>query len=274
MPELPEVETIKRTLRPHVLGKTIAGVEVYHPGVIAVPDAVTFKEQLTGKVVTDLERRGKYLLFFLGDEYCLIGHLRMTGRLMLAADCENIPPHTHVIFFFAGGGGLQWVDSRRFGRLYFGKKEEIVALAGLDKLGPEPLDPTFDVEALAAICAGRKRSIKQVLLDQHLLAGIGNIYADEMLFLAGIHPARPAADLSGEELTRLYHAMQDVLKQGITNGGTSFRDYVDGYGRQGKNQHHLQVYGRAGLPCRRCGRILTKLKLGGRTAVFCPACQP
>ncbi|GEA16844.1 MAG: formamidopyrimidine-DNA glycosylase [Moorella sp. (in: firmicutes)] len=273
MPELPEVETIKRTLTPHLQGQTIAGVEVYHPGVIAVPDAATFIDLLTGKIITRLDRRGKYLLFYLTAGYCLVAHLRMTGRLILTAATGPVLPHTHVVFHLAGGGALRWVDSRRFGRLYLGKEDEVTVAAGLKKLGPEPLDPAFDVATLAAICAGRRRPVKQVLLDQHLLAGIGNIYADEMLFLAGLNPFRPAASLTENELVRLHRAMQAALDQGIANSGTSFRDYVDGHGQQGKNQDYLQVYGRAGQPCRRCGCTLERVKIGGRSTVFCPTCQ-
>ncbi|WP_258359615.1 bifunctional DNA-formamidopyrimidine glycosylase/DNA-(apurinic or apyrimidinic site) lyase [Moorella sulfitireducens (nom. illeg.)] len=273
MPELPEVETIKRTLGPHVQGKTIAGVEVYHPGVIAVPDAGTFIHLLAGKTITGLDRRGKYLLFYLTGDCCLVAHLRMTGRLILTTANEPVLRHTHVIFRLADSSTLRWVDSRRFGRLYLGEKDEVAVAAGLKKLGPEPLDPSFDAAALAAACAGRRRPVKQVLLDQHLLAGIGNIYADEMLFLAGINPARAASSLTAVEVTGLYQAMQAALAQGIANYGTSFRDYVDSYGRQGKNQDYLQVYGRAGRPCSRCGHTLERIKIGGRTTVFCPACQ-
>ncbi|MBC7324789.1 MAG: DNA-formamidopyrimidine glycosylase, partial [Moorella sp. (in: Bacteria)] len=233
-----------------------------------------FSYLLVGKRITGLGRRGKYLLFHLADGYDLVAHLRMTGRLTLAAGADPLLPHTHVIIHLDSGPCLRWTDTRRFGRLYLGQADRVLAAAGVQELGPEPLDPAFDVAALAAICAGRRRPLKQVLLDQHLLAGIGNIYADETLFLAGLHPLRPAASLSGEEVARLHQSMRVVLEQGIANYGTSIRDYVDSSGRRGRNQDCLQVYGRVGQPCGRCGRTLERLKIGGRTTVFCPACQP
>ncbi|AKX94654.1 formamidopyrimidine-DNA glycosylase [Moorella thermoacetica] len=273
MPELPEVETIKRTLTPCLREQKIARVEVYHPGVIAAPDPETFSRLLAGRIITGLDRRGKYLLVHLSGEYCLVVHLRMTGRLVFTEGAAPLAPHTHVVFSLAGGPSLRFVDTRRFGRLYLAAKAEVETLPGLRDLGPEPLDPAFDALALAAILAGRRRPIKQVLLDQRLVAGIGNIYADEMLFAAGIDPRRPAASLNHEEVARLRGAMQRVLEQGIANRGTSIRDYVDGSGRQGSNQEHLQVYGRTGRPCPRCGQPLERVRLGGRSTHFCPRCQ-
>jgi len=273
MPELPEVETIKRTLTPHLLEQKLARVEVYHPGVIAAPDPATFSRLLAGRSITNLGRRGKYLLIHLADEYCLLAHLRMTGRLVLKDGAAPLEPHTHVVFALASGATLHWVDTRRFGRLYLGGEAEVETLPGLRDLGPEPLDPAFDIPALAAILAGRRRPLKQVLLDQHLVAGLGNIYADEALFTAGLDPRRPAASLNSGEVARLHGAMQTVLEQGITNHGTSIRDYVDGSGRQGSNQDHLQVYGRTGRPCPHCGQPLERVRLGGRSTHFCPRCQ-
>lgn len=273
MPELPEVETIKRTLTPCLREQKIARVEVYNPGVIAAPGPEAFDRLLTGRIITGLDRRGKYLLVHLSGEYCLVVHLRMTGRLFFIAGTAPLAPHTHVVFTLAGGSSLRFVDTRRFGRLYLVGEAEVEKLPGLRDLGPEPLDPSFDARALAAILAGRRRPVKQVLLDQRLVAGIGNIYADEMLFAAGIDPRRPAASLSQEEVTRLRGAMQRVLEQGIANRGTSIRDYVDGSGRQGRNQEYLQVYGRTGRPCPRCGQPLERVRLGGRSTHFCPCCQ-
>lgn len=271
MPELPEVETVKRTLVPHLLGRKFAGVEIYQPGVIAFPDPESFAALLAGKTIEDLDRRGKYLLFRLAAGYCLVAHLRMTGRLVLTAAASPAAAHTHVIFSLDNGAHLHWVDTRRFGRLYLAKEEEIAKVAGMQKLGPEPLE--IGVDALAAICSGRQRPIKQVLLDQQLLAGIGNIYADEMLFRAGLHPGRPAGSLTAVELACLHRAMQSVLQQAIANQGTSIRDYVDGSGRPGSNQNYLQVYGRTGQACDRCGRPLERVKIGGRSTHFCSCCQ-
>ncbi|MDN5361341.1 MAG: formamidopyrimidine-DNA glycosylase [Moorella sp. (in: firmicutes)] len=273
MPELPEVETIKRTLSPYIQGQRIARVAIHHPGVIAAPDPDSFTRLLTGREIFGLGRRGKYLLLHLAGEYCLLAHLRMTGRLVLVDEAAPLEPHTHVVFTLAGGSTLRWVDTRRFGRLYLVKEGEVENTAGVGELGPEPLDPSFDAPALAAILAGRRRPLKQVLLDQRLVAGLGNIYADEALFAAGLDPRRPAASLNLEEVASLHGAMRAVLEQGIANRGTSIRDYVDGSGRQGSNQEHLQVYGRTGRPCPHCGQPLERVRLGGRSTHFCPRCQ-
>ena len=273
MPELPEVETIKRTLSPYLQGQRIARVTIHHPGVIATPSPASFSRLLTGREILGLNRRGKFLLFHLADAYCLLAHLRMTGRLVLADGAAPLVPHTHVVFTLAGGATLRWVDTRRFGRLYLVKEEEVENTAGIGELGPEPLDPSFDAPALAAILAGRSRPLKSVLLDQRLVAGLGNIYADEALFAAGLDPRRPAVSLNPEEIARLHRAISAVLEQGIANHGTSIRDYVDGSGRQGSNQEHLQVYGRTGQPCPRCGQPLERVRLGGRSTHFCPRCQ-
>ncbi|MGI9863036.1 zinc finger domain-containing protein [Moorella naiadis] len=165
------------------------------------------------------------------------------------------------------------MDTRRFGRLYLAGEAELKKLPCLRDLGPEPLDPTFDAAILTAIFAGRRRPLKQVLLDQHLVAGLGNIYTDEALFAAGLDPRRPAASLNPEEAARLHGAIRAVLEQGIANHGTSIRDYVDGSGHQGSNQDHLQVYGRTSQPCPRCGQPLERVRLGGRSTHFCPRCQ-
>ncbi|NLW07944.1 MAG: bifunctional DNA-formamidopyrimidine glycosylase/DNA-(apurinic or apyrimidinic site) lyase [Clostridia bacterium] len=275
MPELPEVETVKRTLSPHLMGQKFTEIKIYHPAVIAYPDAAAFVKILTGRPVRSLDRRGKYLIFNLDENldeaYCLVGHLRMTGRLILAGDAVPLAPHTHVVFSLDNGVYLHWVDVRRFGRLYLAREEEIMAVTGMAKLGPEPLG--MSVEALAAICAGRRRPLKQLLLDQHLLAGIGNIYADEILFEAGLHPGREAGSLNRMEIERLQKAVQQVLRQAIANQGTTFRDYVDGSGRPGKNQEYLKAYGRTGKPCSRCGQLLERVILGGRSTHFCPGCQ-
>ncbi|MDK2821412.1 MAG: formamidopyrimidine-DNA glycosylase [Clostridia bacterium] len=273
MPELPEVETVKRTLTPYLINKRIARVKIYHPGVITIPDPDTFSNLITEKIIKSLGRRGKYIIFHLSEGYCLIGHLRMTGQLTLTSPDAPLLPHTHVVFTLDNDSQLRWVDTRRFGRLYLVKEEELSTTAGLKKLGPEPLDPAFKVKDLANICSGRKKPIKQVLLDQTLIAGIGNIYADEMLFLAGVDPRRAASSLTLEEIKRLYEAMKTSLEQGIKNNGTSIRDYVDGSGKRGSNQDFLKVYGRANKPCLFCGEPLLRIKIGGRSTHFCSHCQ-
>ncbi len=271
MPELPEVETIKRTLNPSLQEQEITAIKIYHPDVVAFPDPDSFIKTLTGKIIKNLSRRGKYLIFHLTDAHWLVAHLRMTGRLVYTADISPQAPHTHVIFSLANGFYLHWVDTRRFGRFYLATKTKIKKIAGMDKLGPEPLE--IEAGVLTAACAGRRRALKQVLLDQRILAGIGNIYADEMLFQAGLRPDRPAGSLTKTELICLHQAMQSVLRRAIANQGTSIRDYVDGSGRPGSNQYYLQVYGRTGQVCCRCGKTLERKKIGGRSSHFCPCCQ-
>lgn len=273
MPELPEVETVKRTLAPMVTGKKITGVKVYHTDVVAVPEPGSFERTLTGRCIERIERRGKYLVFRLAGRYCLVVHLRMTGRLFLTEKVEPVALHTHAVISLEGGRYLHWVDSRRFGRFYLVKEEDITVIRGLSRLGPEPLDPSFGLQDLAAICGKSRRPLKQVLLDQDAIAGIGNIYADEILHCCGLRPDRPAASLDAGDIDALYRAVVAVLNRAITNQGTSIRDYVDGIGRRGSNQNYLQVYGRTGRSCYRCGKEVERIKIGGRSTHFCPGCQ-
>lgn len=273
MPELPEVETIKRSLTPYVVGGTITGVQVFNPAVIISYKAEEFSHVLKGKKVLALDRRGKYLIFTLTDGYTLSWHLGMTGRLLWLNSQERIERHTHLILNFDSHGQLRFVDVRRFGRCYLAGKGSPAYPEGLARLGLEPLSPAFTPETLKEIIRSKKRSLKSLLLDQHHIAGLGNIYSDEALFGAGIHPLRPAYALSDEEIGRLYEAIVKVLQEGIASGGTSIRDYVDGTGRKGDYQNRLSVYGRKDQPCPRCGETIKSLKISGRTSYFCPRCQ-
>ncbi|GFN22455.1 bifunctional DNA-formamidopyrimidine glycosylase/DNA-(apurinic or apyrimidinic site) lyase [Thermanaeromonas sp. C210] len=273
MPELPEVETIKRTLKPKVEGRVIEGVEVLNPAVVCSPSPEEFCSLLPEKRILDIGRRGKYLLWQVDGGHALVWHLGMTGRLTVSSPGVPLEPHTHVLLTLDGGLQVRYADPRRFGRCYLGPVPGVFTLAGLDRLGVEPLSPEFTPEGLKGLLAGRRRCVKEVLLDQHCLAGLGNIYCDEALFEAGIHPLRPSCTLTVGEVARLHRAIRKVLEDGICHGGTSIRDYIDGDGKRGCHQEYLAVYGRAGQPCPRCGGPVERLVVGGRGTHFCRRCQ-
>jgi formamidopyrimidine-DNA glycosylase len=273
MPELPEVETVKRTLQPRLAGLTITGVHLSLPRIVKTPDPEEFKKIIINKKILKIERRGKYLLIALSGGYTLAVHLRMTGRLVYAA--ADLPPakHTHVVFHLDNGRQLIFADMRQFGGMWLLPTPSLGSLAGYKDLGIEPLDECFTRGFLKEELCRRRTRIKSLLLDQTFIAGLGNIYADEVLHRAGINPERPAETLTSRETTRLHHAVVDVLKEGIDNRGTTVRDYIDGDGRAGSYQELLRVYQREGKQCRRCGQVITRKKVGGRSSYYCPSCQ-
>jgi len=273
MPELPEVETIRQSLLPHIVGLQILGCDIHLPKLIKNIAADKFVEQILGRTINDLERRGKYLIFRLSGEHSLVVHLRMTGQLRF---CEKQVPkvrHTHLIVYFASGHELRYTDARQFGTWYLATNADIAHVAGIDRLGIEPLSSGFTAEHLSLLLSARKRKIKAVLLDQHLLAGVGNIYADEALFAAEIHPERSTQSLSPADVYRLHHALQNVLIKGIMLRGTSVRDYVDGEGEMGSFQQELKVYGRTGKKCFVCGSLIERILVANRSTHLCPHCQ-
>lgn len=294
MPELPEVETIRRTLIPAVQGKKIVHIDLFSPSLLRGCEPQQFLSSVLGKTVFSLQRKGKYLFFVLsgGSELKklkqenskkksrleaveaeavkpvnkLVVHLGMTGRLLLflADESQENPVHTHAVFYFEDGNRLLYCDPRRFG--FFSLDFEPC-------LGIEPLGRDFTEEKLVNLLAGRRSKIKLFLMDQRFLAGIGNIYADEILHAAGIRPDRLAGSLSAGEVKLLYKSIRRVLREGVKQRGTSISDYVDGKGEQGRFQNFLQVYGRAGEACFCCGSVIERIKLGGRSSCFCPQCQ-
>lgn len=272
MPELPEVETIKRSLENKLVGREITGVNVYLPKIIRLEDPQKFKRQILGKKITGLSRRGKYLLVRLTGGLTLVIHLRMTGRLLYMSPSCPVK-HTHVIFKFENGKELHFIDVRQFGRIILTPSDNLHMVPGLKDLGVEPLSDNFTSNFLRRELRKHRTKIKSLLLDQTFIAGLGNIYADEALHRARINPARTASSLNPREVTNLYHAIRDVLREGIENRGTTFRDYVDGDGRAGNYGELLRVYGREGQPCLECKTIISKVKLGGRSTYFCPRCQ-
>lgn len=303
MPELPEVESTARQLRSQVLGATIRSVQVFSDRIIHASDTASFVHNLSGKTIEAVRRRGKYLLLDLSDDYLLVLHRRMTGNVILlpagwtidtslrAKDLalwntrgpdlyqqgqETTPTPKHLLytraaFTLTDNRLLLFTDIRKFGHLELRPRAQ-EALA-LPNLGPEPLGNEFTTSALAASLKKRKQPIKAALLDQAVVAGIGNIYADEALFLAGIHPLTEARILGEEELDRLRVAIIDVLNQGIRAGGTSFSDYLDMWGERGSNVNYLRVYQRTGQACINCGTRIEKITIGGRSTHICPSCQ-
>ncbi|NSW83554.1 MAG: bifunctional DNA-formamidopyrimidine glycosylase/DNA-(apurinic or apyrimidinic site) lyase [Syntrophothermus sp.] len=266
MPELPEVETIKRSLGP-IVGKTVTGLMVLRSDIVKRCDFGV--ENAVGSEIIDVTRRGKYLVIKLSCARHLVVHLGMTGRLLMVASSEPIADHTHMVINLEGEKDVRYQDPRRFGNISFVKDTG----GFFSSLGPEPLDPSFGPEELARRLKRRSASIKPVLLDQGVVAGIGNIYADEILFAAGLHPARGASELNEYEISRLHAAIKEVITRAIEWRGTTFRDYRDGFNQPGQFQTHLAVYGRYGQPCPKCGQPVQKTVIGGRTTHYCAICQ-
>ncbi|MGI5891847.1 MAG: bifunctional DNA-formamidopyrimidine glycosylase/DNA-(apurinic or apyrimidinic site) lyase [Bacillota bacterium] len=273
MPELPEVETIKRTLKPLLIGKKFAKPRLLREDIIKHPLPREFESILEGREIIEVDRRGKYLLIYLTDNYILAVHLRMTGRLVYCMANEEQEKHTHVIFPLNNGDQLRFADIRRFGCLWLIAPDEIDDFTGMSRLGLEPLSADFSAQYLKEVLAKRKINIKQALLDQTVIAGLGNIYVDEALFAAGIAPWRKVMELWDSDWDRLAEVIPQVLENAIQNRGTTFSDYVDGEGKKGGNMAYLLAYGREGKPCFRCGSTLIKQRIAGRGSVFCPNCQ-
>lgn len=263
------METLRRSLEA-VVGERVADVRVLHPDVVA--DPLSFARALSGRIVRSIGRRGKYLLFSLDDGATLVGHLRMSGRLTLNTPSDPVPPHTHLVLALSSGRELRYQDVRRFGRFLVvppnGKYP-----GGLGKLGPEPFDSALTTGRFHAMLKRRPGGLKGVLLDQSFVAGLGNIYVDEALFAAAIHPLERAASLSRERAGRLLDAIRSVLDQGIRNRGTSFDTYIDVNGEPGENEAWLRVFGREGKSCPRCGSGIVKIRVAGRGTHLCPHCQ-
>ena len=272
MPELPEVETVRRSVAGRVAGERFKGALVYFPGCVEGIPAQELGRRLSGKRVEGVERTGKYLVFLIEGGERLAVHLRMTGQLRLASISEpGAGPYTRLLFEFESGLALRFDDMRKFGRVIWSPSD--AALLERLKVGVDPLSAEFTPERLQAILAGRRRPIKSLLLDQHLIGGVGNIYADESLFAAGVAPWREAGSLSPREVDALWRALRETLCEGIAHKGTTLRDYVDGDGRPGGFAERLRAYGREGRPCHRCGEPLRRVKIGGRSSFHCPKCQ-
>ncbi len=276
MPELPEVETVRQDLDQLLRGRWITQVVIYRPATVAYPDPVTFETLLTGSRFERWRRRGKYLLADLAGGSRLGVHLRMTGQLLVMPASDPVSAHTRVILRLDHNQDLRFVDQRTFGQMW-GIPAQIssqTAIPTLATLGPEPFDPAFSVDYLQQALAKRSRPIKNALLDQTLVAGVGNIYADEALFLSRIHPLCPSRQLSQVQIVELRSQVVSVLRASIASRGTTFSNYRDPQGINGNYQGQAWVYGREGQPCRQCGEGILRLKVAGRSAHFCPSCQP
>ncbi len=273
MPELPEVETVRKTLSPKLIGRKITAVQVFQPSVIAYPQADFFSRFLCGQQISAIDRRGKFLIFRLKSGCNLIGHLRMTGRFLYNSPDYPRPKHCHIIFTLSDGNELRFVDTRRFGRMWLILADEQDNISGIHRLGPEPFDEICTPQYYHQSLRKKTIPIKQALLEQSLVAGLGNIYVDEALFAAKINPLRPANSVNLAEWQLLAKAICDVLSSAIANNGTTFRDYVDGEGKEGQNMPFLQAYGRYNQPCSNCGEPLSKIKISGRSTCYCTKCQ-
>ncbi|MGI6093525.1 MAG: DNA-formamidopyrimidine glycosylase [Veillonellaceae bacterium] len=273
MPELPEVETIRRSLEGRVVGKRVRFVDVLLPRLIKWPTAEKFQAIITGKKILFLKRRGKYLLFGLEDDLIIVVHLRMTGQLLYSDTDVELDRFARIVFYLENDEILQYADSRTLGTLYAMSSDELWRIAGLSNMGPEPLSADFTLDYLKNGIKKRKGNIKALLLNQQFIGGLGNIYVDECLAIAGIRPERSAASINPEEAARLFCAINQVICDGIEHGGTTFRDYRDGTGQSGSHQFHLYVYGRKSQPCLKCGTPIVKTEVAGRGTHYCPNCQ-
>ncbi|SDQ44181.1 DNA-(apurinic or apyrimidinic site) lyase [Virgibacillus subterraneus] len=273
MPELPEVETIKKTLKRFVINKTIADVSVLWPNIIKRPDdAEQFKHLLTGQTIYDIKRKGKFLLFQL-DESVLISHLRMEGKYSVHSSEEPMKKHTHVIFSFTDGEELRYNDVRKFGTMHVFNKGDEFNHKPLNQLGPDPFDEEFTLDYFYKKLKKTERVIKAVLLDQNIVAGLGNIYVDETLFRANIHPLKKASRLTKREVKVIQEQAIITLSDAVGQGGTTIRSYVNGQGQMGMFQQELFVYGQENQPCKNCGKPIVKMKIGGRGTHVCISCQ-
>lgn len=274
MPELPEAETIVRGLRPALLGRRILGTEVLHADVLRVPKR-RFSDKVRGRGILDVGRRGKNVVVRLDGERVLAVNLGMTGRLLPSVGGtpdRGVHRHPAVRFRLDDGEALVFDDTRRFGTVECLTDAEWGARS--DRMGPEPLAPSFTGELLWKALRQSRSPARSWLLDQRKIAGVGNIYANEALFFAGVHPQRPARSVTREEAEALHEGLRRVLTQAIEAGGTTLRDYRTASGEEGLNAPNLLVYGRDGEPCVRCGSVVRRVVFGGRSAFLCPGCQP
>ncbi|MCX5998897.1 MAG: bifunctional DNA-formamidopyrimidine glycosylase/DNA-(apurinic or apyrimidinic site) lyase [Chloroflexi bacterium] len=269
MPELPEVETIRRCLLPQVVGCRMTGVVLLWPGIVRQPSPQDFCIGIVGQAIEDIQRRGKYLLFRLSSRRTLVVHLKMTGRLLLESACAEAEPHTRVVFHLDGNMDLHLWDQRKFGAVWLVDDENEV----IGRLGVEPLEDGFTPDLLQRILCGHKVPVKALLLDQHAIAGIGNMYADEALFAARISPMRLADELSREQVARLHEAIRRVLAAGVEHGGASVSTYRQPDGSQGRAQEFFMVAHRAGDHCMACDTLLRRMVVRGRGTYYCPRCQ-
>ncbi|MBE3556577.1 MAG: DNA-formamidopyrimidine glycosylase [Firmicutes bacterium] len=269
MPELPEVEIVRQQLLQVLPGKEIVACHVLTPRIVRQPEVAAFEKRIVGSRFGEIWRRGKYLLFQLG-KWELVTHLRMEGRFGLFDARAPLDGYTHLLFTLNGGSQLRYRDVRKFGTMDLLEAGQAASAPFLAGLGPDALDLSYEDFATRF---QRPRQVKALLLDQHVLAGVGNIYADEALWRARVHPSCPADRLSEPERRSLYEGLQETLHEAIACGGSTVRSFVDMLGHAGQFQLHCHVYGRQGEPCERCKTPIVKAKIAGRGTSFCPQCQ-
>lgn len=274
MPELPEVETVRRGLTRLVQGATIAHVEVRYPKMVT-PDADVFTAELISRKIERIDRRGKYLLFRFSGDLTMVSHLRMEGKYDVQPEGSPVSKHTHVIFHLTDNRELRYTDTRKFGRMQLVPTGEETTLApSLGKLGPEPTAETLTLAYMVKIFSKSHKVVKPFLLDQTRIAGLGNIYADEVLWLSKINPLTPVDTLTPSQLSELRQNIIDEMALAIGGHGTTVHSFSTAFGEAGQFQNQLHVYGREGEPCERCGTELVKIKVAQRGTHFCPHCQP
>lgn len=272
MPELPEVETVKETLKKQLLNRKIVDINIYYNNIIEYPSKEEFEKQIINQTINDIKRRGKWLMFEL-DDYFLLSHLRMEGRYFLRNKEDEILKHEHVSFILNNNQSLRYLDTRKFGRMHLIKKEDVYNRKPLNELGLEPTDHNLTSNYLLQKYKSKKLPIKTVILDQSIIVGIGNIYADEILFLSKINPLKKASELKISELEKIITHTINVLNQAIKQGGTTIRTYESSEGVHGRFQQELLVHGRENEKCPNCHNKIIKIKVGGRGTYYCSTCQ-
>ncbi|KRM62127.1 formamidopyrimidine 5-formyluracil 5-hydroxymethyluracil DNA glycosylase [Paucilactobacillus vaccinostercus DSM 20634] len=273
MPELPEVETVRRGLLKIAKGRKIAAIDIHYEKTITNENIAWFKETLIGATIVNVDRRGKYLLFRFDNQMTMVSHLRMEGKYYNLPEDGEIHKHTHVVFHLDDDTKLCYSDSRKFGRMTLVKNDEALQVAGLKTIGPEPTAETLTVEYLQKIMHASRREIKPFLLDQSNVAGLGNIYVDEVLWMSKIHPKEHANLVSDEQIEQLRDNIIQELAVATEHHGTTVHSYTNAFGNAGEFQNHLHAYGNAGKPCERCGTPFKKIKVAQRGTTYCPHCQ-
>lgn len=273
MPELPEVETVRRGLLKIAKGRQINAIDVYY-GKTIVGDVDQFRRALIGQTITDVNRRGKYLLFRFSNHLTMISHLRMEGKYFNQQQGRPIDKHTHVVFKFTDGTELCYHDTRKFGRMRLVKTGQEMTVAGLKTIGPEPTATDFTLDYFRSILKKSRGKIKPFLLNQRHVAGLGNIYADEVLWLSKINPEQPANSLTDRQIKDLHDNIIQEIKVATKYKGTTVHTFTNAFGDAGGFQDRLHAYGRGGEKCERCGTTMVKTKVAERGTTFCPHCQP
>jgi formamidopyrimidine-DNA glycosylase len=278
--ELPEVEVMRRDLEKEVVGRRIKAVEVRpHRNAMRVirrhSRRKEFEDRLTGKKITKVGRKGKYVLLYLDDGQVLVVHFGMSGQFLRGTKRQGLPQHTHVVMEFVQGGDLRFIDPRTFGEMFVTNADALGKVRELDHVAIDPLEDTFTWQEFSGELARRATKLKPLLMDQKFVSGLGNIYSDEVLFAAGLRQDRTSDTLSSQEVRRLYRAMREVVQDAIRFRGSTLDDeaYVDLFGKPGEFQSELKVYGRKGQACRRCRTPIESVKFQGRTSYYCPQCQ-